>query len=167
MIEPVHLWPSLIYKTQCPLNLDTITEFCRTKLNDDAIHGLEKNGGKTTFNTVNDLIFDSICDDLRQWLMIVADKVWTQWNFADDIPRFIHRSWVNLHLPGSFTAEHDHGQCHQTIVIYLKQPQNGGNIMFRGGAYASLNSTVFSHRKKGTQCPLPTLLYYGESYNEF
>ena len=131
MIESVHLWPSLIYKTQCPLNLDAVTEFCRTKLDDDAVHGLEKNGGKTTFNTANDLIFDPICDDLRQWLMIVADKVWTQWNFADDIPRFIHRSWVNLHLPGSFTAEHDHGQCHQTIVIYLKQPQNGGNIMFR------------------------------------
>lgn len=131
MIDPVHLWPSLIYKTQCPLELQSITDFCRSKINLDSVHGLEKDGGQTTFNTANNLIFDPICNNLRQWLVPVADKVWTQWHFASDIPRFIHRSWVNLHVPGSYTAAHDHGQCHQTIVIYLKQPENGGNIMFR------------------------------------
>ncbi len=131
MIEPIHLWPSLIYKAKCPLDLNEISEFCRTKVDSESVHGLEKNGGRTTFNTNNRLIFEPLCDNFRQWLTIVAGEVWNQWNFADDIPRFIHRSWVNLHPPGSYTAEHDHGQCHQTIVIYLKQPINGGNIMFR------------------------------------
>jgi len=131
MIEPVNLWPNLIYKTQCPLDLNKVTEFCRTCFNDESVHGLEKNGGKTTFNTANNLIFDPNCNDLKQWLTFVADSVWKKWNFAEDIPRFIHRSWVNLHPPGSYTSGHDHGQCHQTIVIYLKQPPLGGNIMFR------------------------------------
>lgn len=131
MIESIQLWPNLIYKATCPLDLSSVEKFCRTRLDEDSVHGLEKDGGKTTFNTANNLIFDSACDHLRQWLSLTADKVWQQWNFANDIPRFIHRSWVNLHPTGAFTDEHDHGQCHQTIVIYLKQPLNGGNIMFK------------------------------------
>lgn len=131
MIEPVHLWPSLIFKAHCPLDLSEVVKLCRTKLDGTSLHGLEKDGGKTTFNTANNLIFDSTCDQMKQWLTVVANEVWQRWNFANDMPRFIHRSWVNLHPPGAYTNEHDHGQCHQTIVIYLKQPENGGNIMFR------------------------------------
>lgn len=131
MIEAIHPWPALIYKAHCPLDLSAITDMCRTKFDNNAIHGLEKAGGKTTFNTCNNLFNETECNELRQWLIIAANEVWNKWNFANDIPRFIHRSWVNLHPPGAYTDEHDHGQCHQTIVIYLKQPENGGNIMFR------------------------------------
>jgi hypothetical protein len=131
MIEPIQLWPSLIYKEHCPLDLSAIVEYCKTKFDDKSIHGLEKAGGKTTFNTCNNIIFEKECNELRQWIATVGDTVWKRWEFATDIPRYIHRSWVNLHPPGAFTAEHDHGQCHQTIVVYLKQPESGGNILFK------------------------------------
>lgn len=131
MIEPIRIWPELIYKAHCPFDLSSLSNFCQTKFDDNSIHGLEKAGGKSTFNTCNNLIFEKEFDELRQWLTVIGDKVWQEWSFANDIPRFIHRSWVNLHPPGAYTDEHDHGQCHQTIVIYLKQPENGGNIMFK------------------------------------
>lgn len=130
MVEPVNIWPSLIYKTKCPLDLTSIVDSCMKYFTDDAVHGLEKDGGSTTFNTANNLILLPECQDLKNWLYYVSNNVWGQWEFAD-IPRKIHRSWVNLHPPGAYTDEHDHGQVHQTIVIYLKQPNNGGNIMFR------------------------------------
>ena len=130
VIESVGLWPSLIYKAQCPLNLEKIADTCMKYFTDDAVHGLEKNGGFTTFNTVNNLILLPECNDLKNWLYYASNCVWDYWEFAN-IPRKIHRSWVNLHPPGAYTDEHDHGQVHQTIVIYLKQPLLGGNIMFK------------------------------------
>lgn len=130
MIEPVNLWPSLIYKTTYPGDLVSVADKLLTYFTDDAVHNLEQGGGKTTFNTANNIILDPACEDLKAWLMIQSQEAWGLSKLAD-LPRFVHRSWVNLHPPGAWTSDHDHGMCHQTIVIYLKQPDNGGNIMFK------------------------------------
>lgn len=129
-IEPVNLWPSLIHKTSYPGDLALVYEKMHTYFNANSNHNLEKNGGRSTFNSANNLILDPVCDELRTWLLIQSQRVWSLSNFAD-LPRFVHRSWVNLHPPGAWTEEHDHGQCHQNIVVYIKQPKNGGNIMFK------------------------------------
>lgn len=131
MIEPLSIWSNLIYKAKCPLDLREVYELSINSITPDSVHSLEKNKGKTTFNTANNLIFDDHCTELRTWLMPIADMVWKSWNFADDLPRFIHRSWVNLHNKGDWTEEHNHGQVHQTIVIYIRQPSGGGNILFK------------------------------------
>jgi hypothetical protein len=131
MSDPVNLWPNLIYKSKFPSDLTKVAEHCLKLITKDSIHGLEKGGGSSTFNTATNLILTDECKELRDWLITESSDVWKKWEFAEDLPRKVHRSWVNLHPPGAWTAEHDHGQVHQTIVIYLKQPVLGGNLMFK------------------------------------
>jgi len=129
-VEPINLWPSLIHKSVYPGNLTTISSKFLTLFDENSNHNLEKNGGKSTYSTVNNLITDPVCGELKEWLIQQSKLVWDLSNFADR-PRRVHRSWVNLHPPGAWTDEHDHAMCHQNIVIYLKQPKSGGNIMFK------------------------------------
>lgn len=65
--------------------------------------------------------------DLMTWMSRQAQTVWNNWSFQD-VPRFVHMSWVNLHPPGAWTAEHDHGSVPLAMVIYLKKPENSGNL---------------------------------------
>ncbi len=129
-IEPVNLWPSLIYKAKYPGDLTTIADKFLTYFDKSSTHNLEKNGGLSTYSTANNLIIDPVCNELKDWLIQQSKLVWNLSNFVDR-PRRVHRSWVNLHPPGAWTDEHDHSMCHQNIVIYLKQPKLGGNIMFK------------------------------------
>ncbi len=129
-IEPINLWPSLIYKSKYPGDLTSIVNKFLEYFDEEASHNLEKCGGKSTFNTANSLINDPVCAELKEWLIEQSKAVWTLSDFVNR-PRFVHRSWVNLHPPGAYTDEHDHPMCHQNIVVYLKQPKLGGNIMFK------------------------------------
>ena len=129
-LEPINLWPSLIHKSVYPGDLTNISSKFLTLFNENSNHNLEKNGGKSTYSTVNNLITDPVCGKLKEWLIQQSKLVWDLSNFVDR-PRRVHRSWVNLHPPGAWTDEHDHAMCHQNIVVYLKQPELGGNIMFK------------------------------------
>jgi uncharacterized protein (TIGR02466 family) len=129
-VEPINLWPSLIYKSHYPGNLEKISDKLMEYFDGENSHNLEKGGGKSTYSTVNNLITDPVCAELKAWLQQQSQTVWKLSDFVDR-PRRVHRSWVNLHPPGAWTDEHDHAMCHQNIVVYLKQPELGGNIMFK------------------------------------
>jgi uncharacterized protein (TIGR02466 family) len=129
-VEPINLWPSLIYKSHYPGNLEKISDKLMEYFDGENSHNLEKGGGRSTYSTVNNLITDPVCAELKEWLQQQSQAVWKLSNFVDR-PRRVHRSWINLHPPGAWTDEHDHAMCHQNIVVYLKQPELGGNIMFK------------------------------------
>lgn len=129
-MEPIRLWPELIYKYKCPVDLTEMAEMAISLCKDTTIHNLEQGGGRSTFNTHNDLISRPEFTELRNWMINCSQEVWGAWELLD-MKRYVHRSWANWHPPGGWTAEHDHGSTHQVIVVYLRQPENGGNIMFK------------------------------------
>lgn len=130
MITPIDAWPSLIYKSHYDGDLadmvNTSSAICK---NITETHSLEE-GGKSTWDRTVSVLELSEFADLKQWLIDIHSSVWNAWGFTD-FPRHLHKSWVNWHPPGAFTKEHDHGGVHLVMVVYLKQPENGGNIQFK------------------------------------
>ena len=40
------------------------------------------------------------------------------------------RAWVNISKPGSYLAKHHHPDCNLAGVLWIKAPQNSGDIVF-------------------------------------
>jgi uncharacterized protein (TIGR02466 family) len=129
-MEPIKLWPDLIYKTRCPLDLSEAAEIAAVACRSAGPHALEKGGGSSTYNTLNVMNSLPEFEELNRWMVEQSKKVWEAWGMID-MKRFVHRSWANVHPPGAYTDEHDHGSTHQVITLYLKKPENSGNIFFR------------------------------------
>ena len=130
MITPTNPWPSLIYKSHYDGNLTEMVEvssaICKSIVEN---HSLEA-GGKSTWDRNISILDLPEFSHLKQWLIDVHSEAWLAWGFNDH-RRHLHKSWVNWHPPGATTLEHDHGAVHLVIVVYLQQPENGGNIQFK------------------------------------
>ena len=67
------------------------------------------------------------CTELTNWLAVQAKQILKTWEFVNH-GTFIDGSWVNLHPPGAWTMEHSHGYTSVAVVVYLDQPEHGGNL---------------------------------------
>ena len=63
------------------------------------------------------------------WLEPKIEIALNEWDVAYDT-YFISKSWANLHTKGGYTKPHEHGPGSVVVSIYVKQPANGGNILF-------------------------------------
>ena len=120
--------PTLMWKYNYEPGFDT-EEFSKS-LNRIGIQGkYEADGGLTTAGMGENIHEWPSLVPFLNWLqpkIEVALKEW-QINYTQ---YFITKSWVNSHPKGGYTRTHDHGSTHLVVSIYIKQPENGGNVEF-------------------------------------
>jgi len=68
--------------------------------------------------------------ELIKWLTSQASQRLKDWKFFQT-NAIIDGSWVNLHPPGAWTKDHSHGIAAISVVLYLDQPEDGGNLEFQ------------------------------------
>jgi uncharacterized protein (TIGR02466 family) len=68
--------------------------------------------------------------ELIDWLTRQGVQRLKDWKFFHP-NTYIDGSWVNLHPPGAWTKDHSHGNSSISVVVYLDQPENGGNLEFQ------------------------------------
>ena len=127
-MSEVKLVPTIVFKYNYEpgFNVDKFKE--HTKLHGGP--GVSEDGGgiTTAGNNDNPHFWPSMVPFL-QWLHPKIEIALNEWAVAYD-SYFISKSWANLHTRGGYTKPHEHGPGSVVVSIYVKQPQDGGNIMF-------------------------------------
>ena len=128
-MQSLNLNHSVVWKTQFPGDL--------TAVKDRAYHLLSTSEHLSSLLTADGGV-SSVDDkdgphmwpesvELMDWLTRQAVTVLKSWEFFDS-STYIDGSWVNLHPPGAWTMEHSHGGAALAVVVYLDQPDQGGNL---------------------------------------
>ena len=130
MSNPVSIFPNLVYKSKFTGELAAITNIALAECKTNGVDYILEHGGKSTYNKVNDAILRPECVELHKFIIDQHHTVWKDWHLVNR-PRRVHSSWYNWHPPGARTEEHDHSGIHMVVVVYLKNPINGGNIQFK------------------------------------
>jgi len=97
---------------------------------------LEKGGG-TTSVVINKIIPPHVWDEFeefRPWLYTKVDHIWEQWKLQPMI-KHLSDSWINIHPPGAWTAEHHHQNVTVAVAAYLNVPNGSGRFMVKNPFY--------------------------------
>ena len=89
----------------------------------------ERDGGITTAGNNDNPHFWPSLTPFMDWLKPKIEIALNEWDVAYD-SWFMSKSWVNRHTKNSLTDAHEHGSGSVVVSCYVKQPSNGGNIMF-------------------------------------
>lgn len=89
----------------------------------------ERDGGITTAGNKDNPHFWPSMTPFLNWLKPKIEIALNEWDCAYD-SWFISKSWANLHKKGGYTDAHEHGPGSVVVSCYVKQPPEGGNIMF-------------------------------------
>jgi len=129
-IEPIRPWPDLFHKENCPLDLSKLAKKALEVLKDCEDNILEKGGGKSsaTKRGVDPCHWDE-SQELMKWLEPRVMEIWEKWGMP--ICELTAHGWVNWHPKGGWTEEHRHAGTHLAMVVYLKKPENSGNLLVR------------------------------------
>ncbi len=129
-VERISLFSGLIYKTRFTGDLSHIADLALTSCKQNGADYSAETGGISTYNTIRNAISMPECTELHNFIIDQHHYVWKQWHLSNR-PRQVQSSWFNWHPPGAKTEDHDHSGIHLVIVVYLKNPVNGGNIQFK------------------------------------
>jgi len=129
-MKPVLISPNLVYVDHCPLDLGPLAERSAKLLDKIVDTGeVEKDGGITSTGHLDAPHLWPEMLILKKWFDSRADQVLKAWDL--NLNTFgVSKSWVNSHYEGAWTDAHDHGNSHLVCSVYLKQPENGGNLEF-------------------------------------
>jgi hypothetical protein len=89
----------------------------------------ESDGGITTAGGGGDPHYWSSLEPFFNWLQPKVKVCLAEWDIAYD-NFYASMSWANEHLHGGRTLPHEHGGTSVVASIYVKQPENGGNLLF-------------------------------------
>jgi hypothetical protein len=129
-MEPFKLFESVIWKGHYDGDLSGLRDHAlrvlttSKKLNT----GLERDGGLSSSSDPNAPHSWAECKDFINWLIPPSTEIWDNWHLRKDRARHIGSSWVNIHPKGAWTDEHQHGSASMVIVLYINQPEGGGNL---------------------------------------
>lgn len=128
-MESVHLFEHLIWKGHYNGDLTDIKSRVEFLMNNSK-HlntGLEMDGGVSSSSDPNNPHTWRDLAPFLNWAMPMAKNVWSHWGFPDE-ELFVAASWANKHPKGAWTFEHQHRSVPLVIVLYVNQPNGGGNI---------------------------------------
>lgn len=123
---------SYIWKGQFPGDLTSVKNraYQLLQTSNHLSSVLTTDGGVSSVDDTNGPHMWDESIELLDWMTTHAQQVLKEWQFFDQ-GTYIDGSWVNLHPPGAWTMEHSHGGASISIVVYLDQPENGGNLEFQ------------------------------------
>jgi len=90
-------------------------------------------GGGTTSVVINRVLPPHAWDEFeefRPWLFDKVNDVWETWRLAP-MNKNLSESWINVHPPGAWTAEHHHQNVTVAVAAYLHVPKNSGRFMIK------------------------------------
>jgi hypothetical protein len=128
-MEPLNIFESLVWKGHYTGNLSELQHQSKILLTTSPRlnTGLERDGGVSSSSDANYPHNWEESKDFLNWLRPYSDLVWSRWGYPS-VNRMFTNSWANLHPSGAWTDTHNHGLTKQVIVLYLDQPENGGNL---------------------------------------
>ena len=130
-IQPVGLWPQVLFKDHWDGDPLPILNRCRSSVKDVHVNATLEKGNAVSTVTTEDQPHDwQECEEFVKWISERVDLLWTAWNFRN-CKRWITKSWTNIHTRGGNTMEHSHGDLAIVIAWYVSLPPSGGFIEFR------------------------------------
>jgi len=135
MLSPVNVFP-YIYKAQYDFNFESIQHVVDQHLDDARERGnpvtLEKNGGVTSVVLCKENPPHGwpLFDDFKEWLFPTVDELWETWRMQPCC-KTLSESWINVHPPGAYTAEHHHQNVQVAVSCYLSVPENSGRFVIQ------------------------------------
>ena len=130
-MSEVKILPNIIFKYNYKpgFNVDKFKEHIELHGNKSEHTISEADGGITTAGNKDNPHFWPSMVPFINWLEPKIEIALNEWDVAYDT-YFISKSWANLHTKGGYTNPHEHGPGSVVVSIYVKQPANGGNILF-------------------------------------
>ena len=130
-MSAVKILPNIIFKYNYKpgFNVDKFKEHIELHGNKSEHTISEADGGITTAGNKDNPHFWPSMVPFINWLEPKIEIALNEWDVAYDT-YFISKSWANLHTKGGYTKPHEHGPGSVVVAIYVKQPANGGNILF-------------------------------------
>ncbi len=130
MIDPLKLSKDYIFKDHYDGDLGPLYRRAHRLLNQSQYLSdkLERNGGLSSATDRDAPHFWPEALPVLNWAKDRIDWIWDYWEYSGS-KKSIGASWVNIHPNGGWTDEHHHGMVPMVAVIYLKQPENGGNLL--------------------------------------
>jgi uncharacterized protein (TIGR02466 family) len=128
-MQPIQLFEHLIWKGHYDGDLTGIKERIQvlfntsTKLNS----GLERDGGVSSSSDPSAPHTWKESIQFLNWLIEPTAQVWQHWGFPEAALRVV-ASWANRHPTGAWTEEHQHRSVPLVAVLYVDQPDSGGNL---------------------------------------
>ncbi len=128
-MTPENIFGSVLWKGHYNGDLSLIHEQCKILLSSskNLNTGLERDGGLSSSSDPNAPHMWDECLPFFDWLSPNLKTVWQDMRYP---PGHVYPkgSWANIHPPGAWTDEHQHGSTALVVVLYVEQPDNGGNL---------------------------------------
>lgn len=138
MLSPVNVFP-YIYKAKYDFNFESIQDRVDKHLQQAAVETelqghdtLERDGGITSVvlsRTDPPHSWEEM-NNFKEWLYKHVEEVWEEWRLAPCMKELTD-SWMNIHPPGAYTAEHHHQNVQVAVSCYLSVPENSGRFMIQ------------------------------------
>ena len=130
-MNEVKIIPNIVFKYSYEpgFNVDKFKEHIELHGNKSEYSLSEADGGITTAGNNDNPHFWPSMSPFLTWLRPKIEIALNEWDVAYD-SWFISKSWANLHPKGGHTKPHEHGPGSVVISCYVKQPTNGGNLLF-------------------------------------
>jgi uncharacterized protein (TIGR02466 family) len=90
-----------------------------------------------------------------RWIYQHLETIWQDIGYKGGNV-YPHASWANLHPPGAWTSEHQHGDVPLVVVLYVKQPENGGNLEIFDPLFYNWAGTIRTPQFGWTEIPVQT-----------
>jgi uncharacterized protein (TIGR02466 family) len=103
--------------------------------------GLERAGGQSSSSDPDMPHTWPEITDFLDWCDDLTAIVWQDWHYPK-ADRMVINSWANIHPKGAWTDEHTHNAAGQVIVLYVEQPENGGNLEIFNPMFYNWESTL-------------------------
>jgi hypothetical protein len=157
-MEPVQAFEHLVWKDHYEGDLSMMLKDARHLLDTSlALNvGLERDGGVSSSSDPDAPHNWISTGPFLNWVDPLSLKIWKHWGYPLTHERILSGSWVNRHPNGAWTDAHQHGMVPQVIVLYLDNPENGGNLEVAHPLFYHWSSTIKSPGYEWIEIPVKT-----------
>lgn len=122
----LYLFPSFIAKKKCNFDVDSLCNhvYEMKDANPESLGYSSKNGWHSLFIEQNNKIVP-LLNGLMHDVGVLVKELGINYNRID-----MNSMWAMINSKGSYNISHVHGMCNLSGVLYLKVPNNSGDIVF-------------------------------------
>ena len=143
-----YLFPSFIASKKCNFDVNSIeSKLYEMKENfPESIGHSSKHGWHSPFFGSNDKDLISLLQELNSEIATLVNEIGVSFSGIE-----VESMWSVINGKGSYNNSHIHGNCNLSGVLYVKCPQNCGNIVFenvmdqRCGLYGKIKNPEYAN----------------------